>query len=251
MGMDVYAGTFTRYYARNWKTASQKFCEENGIAFRQIRTDSSPPPPVEEIMDGVNDWQNRLVEVLHNSGVPAAEPWEENNEKPYYTDKPDWDAFGALALYAASKLLDKKTPKDYPKGMDYNSHPLMRKISKSSFGGLSLFSGVYHWIPVNDSIMFKYPLVNGITADIGTTTLLKSELIKINELGWKEDRNTILGWSNTEGYPQDASFNNGRLEIKKVTEVYDTHSLAKFAFSVLWRAAEFAENERVPVILDY
>ena len=31
MGLDIYAGTLTRYYTHNWKTVTQLFAEENGI----------------------------------------------------------------------------------------------------------------------------------------------------------------------------------------------------------------------------
>ena len=37
MGLDIYAGTLIRYYARNWKTVSQQFAEANGIDFQTIR----------------------------------------------------------------------------------------------------------------------------------------------------------------------------------------------------------------------
>lgn len=251
MGLDVYAGTFTRYYARNWKTATQKFSEENGISFRQIRADNTPQPPAEEICEGVNHWQEQLVRVLHNSGVPSAETWEENNEKPYYTDKTGWDAFNALLLYAASKLLGENFPKDFPKGMEIDDHPLMKPMKEGQFTGWSLFAGVCHWIPLNESIMFHFPLANGIAVDIGTTALLKFELSKINEIGWKAARETILDWDKTEGYPADATFQDGKVKFNQVSEVYDTESLAKFAFSILWQAVEFAERERVPVILDF
>ena len=30
MGLDIYAGTLTRYYAHNWKSAVQQWAEENG-----------------------------------------------------------------------------------------------------------------------------------------------------------------------------------------------------------------------------
>lgn len=30
MGLDIYAGTLTRYYSRNWKNMVQKFSKENG-----------------------------------------------------------------------------------------------------------------------------------------------------------------------------------------------------------------------------
>ena len=36
MGLDIYAGSFVRYYARNWKTVAQQFCEENGLQYSQI-----------------------------------------------------------------------------------------------------------------------------------------------------------------------------------------------------------------------
>lgn len=37
MGLDIYAGTLTRYYAQNWKTVSQQFAETNGMNFQTIR----------------------------------------------------------------------------------------------------------------------------------------------------------------------------------------------------------------------
>jgi hypothetical protein len=30
MGLDIYAGTLTRYYSHNWKTVVQQWAEENG-----------------------------------------------------------------------------------------------------------------------------------------------------------------------------------------------------------------------------
>ena len=36
MGLDLYAGTLTRYYSHNWKTIMQQWAEENGYAFNQI-----------------------------------------------------------------------------------------------------------------------------------------------------------------------------------------------------------------------
>ena len=39
-------------------------------------------------------------------------------------------------------------------------------------------------------------------------------------------------------------------DIREHTE-YDTQSLAKFAFSLFWRALNFAEEHQVPILLDY
>ena len=41
-----------------------------------------------------------------------------------------------------------------------------------------------------------------------------------------------------------------KLDISEHTR-YDTQSLAKFAFSMFWRAMQFAEEQQVPILLDY
>ena len=86
---------------------------------------------------------------------------------------------------------------------------------------------------------------------LGTVDTLLAELEKINSLGWNTGEETILHWSNSEGYPVDGQMENGQLSpIQEHTE-YHTESLAKFAFSLLWQAARFAIEHRVPVIMDY
>ena len=32
MGLDIYAGTLTRYYSHNWKTVVQQWAEENVLS---------------------------------------------------------------------------------------------------------------------------------------------------------------------------------------------------------------------------
>ena len=36
MGLDIYAGTLTRYYSHNWKTITQQLSEENGQDYKQV-----------------------------------------------------------------------------------------------------------------------------------------------------------------------------------------------------------------------
>lgn len=73
MGLDIYAGTFIRYYTRNWKTANQKFCEENGIQYQIIRAQQEEPVSVAEMITIVHQWQKQLRNVLHHSGVSKFE----------------------------------------------------------------------------------------------------------------------------------------------------------------------------------
>ena len=43
MGLDIYAGTLTRYYSHNWKTVVQQWAEENGYTFRKSRRRAKLP----------------------------------------------------------------------------------------------------------------------------------------------------------------------------------------------------------------
>lgn len=256
MGMDIYAGTFTRYYARNWKTATQKFCEENGIKYSMTRAPENEVPegqevPPDEIEKDVAEWQEYMVSALKKVGIEAAETWKDDNVKPYYTEKPDWDAFGALLIYASAKLLGKKVPEEFPKNMDFCNHELFKKAMDKECADWSMFAGVCHWIPIKDNFMFNYVLANGKEASIGTVAGLRYELEQINRAGWNVDEKTILSWFTTEGYPTDAELKNGKYTINKTRDVYDTESLAKFAFSILWQAVSFSEKECVPIIMDY
>ena len=42
MGLDIYAGTLTRYYSHNWKTVVQQWAEKNGYSFSRISPDGEP-----------------------------------------------------------------------------------------------------------------------------------------------------------------------------------------------------------------
>lgn len=255
MGLDIYAGTLSRYYMRNWKTITQQFCEENGMQYSQIHPTSSEEnhASATETESTVKQWQEQLVNALKSSGVEGAKGWvEDYDTKPYYTNKPDWDAFGALLLFATGKLLKVRSPKDYKKNTDYNQVLKIMGIYNTKYRQWSLFSGVCYYVPIEDRLVFKYPFYNGQESMLSTVACLKYELEKINEACWQADEATIRDWVNTEGYPAEGQMvGNGLLRLLPKRKVYSTESLAKFAFSILWQAVKFAEKEQVTIVLDY
>jgi len=255
MGLDIYAGTLSRYYMRNWKTITQQFCEENGMQYSQIHPTGSEEDnaSVTETESTVRQWQEQLINALKSSGVEDAKGWvEDYDTKPYYTNKPDWDAFGALLLFATGKLLKVRSPKEYKKNTDYNQVLKIMGIYNTKYRQWSLFSGVCYYVPIEDRLVFKYPLHNGQESMLSTVACLKYELTKINEACWQADEVAIRDWVNTEGYPAEGQIGgNGLLRLLPKRKVYSTESLAKFAFSILWQAVQFAEKEQVTIVLDY
>ena len=144
MGLDIYAGTMTRYYAHNWKTAVQQWAEENGYSFQRVTPDGTAVQqwaeengysfqrvtpdgePVaeeelspEEIQEIIENWRDQILSAISPSEEKVFVPWKEDNEKPYYTDKPDWDAFGAMLLVAACLTYKNKIPPTVEKDWNF------------------------------------------------------------------------------------------------------------------------------------
>lgn len=91
MGLDIYAGTLTRYYAQNWKSAVQQWAEANGYTFNRItpegeNIEEERPEPA-EVEEAMKQWRDWLLDALAADGQSYL-PWPEDNERPYYTDKP-------------------------------------------------------------------------------------------------------------------------------------------------------------------
>ena len=62
MGLDIYAGTLTRYYTQNWKTAVQQFGEAHGIPVQIIRANPEEHPADEaEVLERVTEWRKHIL----------------------------------------------------------------------------------------------------------------------------------------------------------------------------------------------
>ena len=210
MGLDIYAGTLTRYYSHNWKTVVQQWAEENGYTFNRITPDGELADNEEElspaeVQAAVENWRDQILDAISQPDKPLHTPWPEDNEKPYYTDKPDWDAFGAMLLVAACHTYNEPVPLTVEKNWDFMEHPIIARLTADQERVWSLFQGATWWIPLADSFLFRAPLPTDDTATIGTVGGLRKELEKLNLLAWQADEETILSWIETEGYPVDGT----------------------------------------------
>lgn len=254
MGMDLYAGTLTRYYARNWKTSTQQWAEENGYTYNRIGPngpmEQEEKPDPEEVRSSMEEWRDSILAVLKNSGVESPS-WPESNEAPYYTDKPDWDAWLALILTAACAVTGETVPPTVEKGWgdDLWDLPVIQKARERKW---SLFLGAELWLPFPDRFCFDCPNPLGNPVTIGTIGGILNELEELNGLLWQAGEEEILSWTTTEGYPPDGEIGpDGKMHRIGEHTVYDTRSLAKFAYSILYRAARFSQENQVPILLDY
>lgn len=253
MGLDIYAGTLTRYYSQNWKTVAQQAAEASGMGYQVIRAneeeDIITDPAVIQL--DMKQWSEVVSAALVMEDGQAQKPWVEDNEKPYYTNKPDWCAFGVLQLYGACRQYGLPIPKTVPRNWDpYKDETILRAMNDPELNW-SLYSSAEWWLPYEACFIFHGCTPADTEITFGTTGLLLAELDVINQKSWNASREEILGWENTEGYPEDGHMENGVFIRKTENSDFSVESLARFAFSILYRAALFSLEYGVPIILDY
>lgn len=101
MGLDIYAGTLTRYFTRNWKTHVQKMAEIKGYKFclYHPKGELKPiedPAQIREIHHALCQWRDELGSTIQPN-LPAP-LWDEDTDEEYFTDKPGWLAYSALVF---------------------------------------------------------------------------------------------------------------------------------------------------------
>lgn len=254
MGLDVYAGTLTRYYSRNWKTIVQQWGEANGYQVNLVRQNEKEDEELaspEEILQGVTAWRDQMIKRL-GSNLEKKPIWnEDNDETPYYTDKPDWNAVQALMLYVICKVNGQDVPEMISKHYDLFKDKIYEEFVKK-YPSIYLINGDGWWLPFDDVFMFKYYLPTGQEQNFATVGQLKNELEQINAIEWKADEETIIKWGEEEGYPTEGLLGvDKKVQFTEPVESYNMVSLAKFAFSILWQAVRHSEKYGTLIIFDF
>jgi hypothetical protein len=236
MGLDVYVGTLTRYYAGEWETVVQRAGRELGMEVRIERQNEvadalRDPAEIEEL---VIYWRDRLNAGL---GDNLAEPlaWTEGLAPPYFTDKPAWDCYGALLIWAAhEEHPDTALPAVLPE--EWTKHPAVARSQTQEFRSryAHLLDSTELWLPGEFDFTFNAEDPTGSMIGMGSVPALAAELRELNDRTWRADPATLQQWRRA------GSEHGGPFETS-----------ARFGFAVLASLADVAAEHQLPMKLDY
>lgn len=235
MGLDLYVGPLTRYHLGDWLTITQQIGAQEGYDVRIVRAheedDGETDPDM--VQNAVREWQQWLGEAL---GGPV--DWPEGPAQPYWTDKPDWDGFGAVLLLAAYDERPDLCPgpwdrKDSPR--EFADAPAYQAASAQPERYLTLLSGVEWWLPLAED-----PLVMEASRPSGQPTRMGSLDRLVAELRLLDERAGVLAGHDPAELRRGLSTDDPTL-----TEV------ARFGLAVMLHLAETAIEHRQPLLLDY
>ncbi|MDX2146240.1 MAG: hypothetical protein SFZ23_01860 [Planctomycetota bacterium] len=231
MGLDLYAGTFTRYYLGDWQTVVQQSFPGQVTVQRPPNPDRiSDPIQISEI---VAQWMKAL-----STGTGLTLDWDESLRRPYFTDKPAWDAFGALKIWAAhdDQSLD-ASAHDQPITIEnWSKDPSLTPYRDQPGSGRYPYitSDTEIWLPLSEPALFTGPDATGNERMFGEVGMLLAELELLNQRTWNASDEAAEQWR------RDGVEHASPLE-----------PAARFGWAVTRCVAAHAVKHRLPLLLDY
>ena len=236
MALDVYVGSLTRYYAGDWESVGGRTSRKRGRQTEPGRPRAAgvPKKDRERLQASVLAWRRALDGAL---APHLAEPlaWNETSESPWFTDRPDWDGFGSLVLWAAyAEQPTLRRPAALPREWDDDA-ALVRSNAEGFRSRYShLVRNVELWLPTTLDYTFEAEDVDGRRILVGSSTTLRRQLGELNAATWKMDDDEMTALARRRS-PRRAS-----LEVT-----------ARHAMALMSGLVRQAVQHRLPVKLDY
>jgi hypothetical protein len=241
MGLDLYVGPLTRYYVGDWETIVQRIGREKGWEVSMRRPNEPKRSWFARILDhfrprgtaaaakAVERWRERLRKQLQLASLQ----WNEDPDAEYETDKPAWDCYGALVLWAAYDELSAASRRETADGWEQDP-AYLTSLRNHESRYRHLIGDTQIWLPIQLDAPVLTQDVTGQSVTVGSSAQLFEELKQLNSRTWRATDQQISQWRH------DGAEYGCELEIS-----------ARFGFSVFYELARRSVAARLPMKLDY
>ena len=241
MGLDVYVGPLSRYYAGNWETIVQQAAKQSGIPVTIVRPKQPGQGWLPRLLDRIRPrgpdaaakavlrWRDRMRRELHITDLD----WNEDPEAEYFTDKPAWDCYGALILWGAYDECPNAKRRGTAAGWHEDSAYLTTRMNRGS-RYRHLIGDTELWLPVEFQEPVRAAALTNDSVVIGSSIRLLAELRELNARTWKADDSNVSEWR----------YNGAEADAPLETS-------ARFGFSIFYELAKRSVAGRLPMKLDY
>ncbi|HYT25109.1 MAG TPA: hypothetical protein VEP73_01300 [Actinomycetota bacterium] len=177
MGLDVYVGSLTGWYAAGPPAAVERLAWHQRVPYMVIRGSEHASGHTERdvIRSAVLAWRDALRQALGDR-VEAPLDWDESPEAPSFTGRPGWDGYGATVLLAAyEEHPELEAPAtvapEWPDDVAYQT--------SVAAGACSRYDHLLVpdlWLPCPFRFTFRTQDAAGHTVDVGSSTTLLAQL---------------------------------------------------------------------------
>jgi len=236
MGLDIYVGSFTRYYCGDWETAAARAAREQGIPFEVVRPNPGPQDAVKDpavIHQAVESWRTALEAGMRQELVDGLS-WDERAGAGYFTERPGWVGYSGVVLLAAHTACP-----DHPRPefsiTHFDNDAAFQDLAAREFR--CNFSHVFEveiWLPCAFAFTFRAQDIAGHEVIFGSSRTLLEQLRRLNNDIYKADAETLGRWKSEGACSAD---------------LFDQS--ARFGLAMFLHHAELSVEHRLPMRLDY
>jgi len=255
MAFDVYVGTMTRYYRRDWENIAQRICREHGHHYEIIHSGGKPgpPPSADDVRAVIIAWRDALNASLTAHGCPALS-WDEDDAQPYVTDRPGWDGYSALLVWAAhDEHPDLPLPDVAPNWTD--DEAFVRSTGKGFRSRYFTIVEPQVWLPGSFEAAFRARApASDHAIHMGSVFRLRAELDALYAATANKLKELMAATPRAPVRPGKKPGLFGRLLGRKANYQEAPATLAEAAehsLRVFRELAEQACTHRLPMMLDY
>lgn len=254
MALDIYCGPLSRYYNGQWENIIEIWAEEQGVDYhinRKRPENDGEELSEEALKETILSWRENLKQFLHTRQQLDCQ-WQEGDETPYCSDRPDWSAYWLLILWALYQEQGEAPFDQLPQGFQIEKDRIFERHTMPGYETSypMLMSEAELFLPIDDAVTISGldPLNQPIT--IASSVYLLKELEQLNSNCWQADEPTIKSWRAQYNRVKPALV-DGALSISHEQEIDRFEEVAKYGFSVLYHLCQFAVANQVPMRLDW
>lgn len=218
MHFNFYTGALTRYYLHDWQNDAA--AAPNSAA------------AVAEIQQTVTGWQHELSANMRTHAKQTMQ-WRESTTLPFRAQKMSWQSYGALLLWALYHEQNLMLPQFVDENWQQNPAYELAQNEDYHSQMPALTTECEMWLPAAFSFSFVYANANNDEIVMGSTAQLLENLSFLNKNTWQADAQTITKWA------------------QKPPENTLLKDHAQYCFAILQPLAAFANEHKLPLLLDY
>lgn len=209
--------------------------------------------PAEELRDIVTTWCEVLTTALQPHGVDSI-AWDEGDHVPYFTDRPGWEGYSALLVWAAhAEHPDLPMPVEVPES--WVDDPAFVRSTTGEFR--SRYGTILRaelWLPAEFPFVFEGPTLVSEKGAVGSVFTLKQQLDDLHQQTAASLEELKRTAKNGEGPANKQGFPGGLFSRKEKTPEPEQPGFAEVAelgLSMFRDLAAKACEHRLPILLHF
>ena len=256
MSLDLYAGGLSRYYSRQFETPQARFARDQNLDYKLVYSGDMPTWfDTEKAPAAIAGFRKKVAGIANQT---FAADWQDD-VADYFCEQLFEEARMALVLVAAYlKRDDLIRPLKMPLQPELDT-AYSDAVTKNYYLGTMAILEATMWLPSEEPVIFRTTDPMGWEMIVSTTGNLKKSLQGLASTVW-HDQIDVESWFSRGLAPGKGNTMQQRRnrmpwqsKFVEVAEIEPENSLmwnAEYAFSVFWKATEFAERHHCPVRID-